>query len=117
MKKKYKIILLAVIVLFVFYIIYYFHQRDINKIGKENKGYAIKDNSIDYSGDRGEVNYKISFKYSNDSLDIYSVDFQSKNFLNYSTRVHGFLFYTKLKMFLGLFWFLVVAGRRSKKED
>ncbi|MEK6918315.1 MAG: alpha/beta hydrolase [Nanoarchaeota archaeon] len=66
----------------------------------ENKNkdrYYFKDNSFLYSQDRGNPIYEMSLKEENDSVAVYNVNFQSRNFLNYTTKVYGLLIMPKNK--------------------
>jgi hypothetical protein len=42
--------------------------------------------------DRGQPDYEISVKEVTDNYTVYNIDFQSRNFLNYTTRIYGLLF-------------------------
>jgi dienelactone hydrolase len=66
----------------------------------ENKNqdkYYFKDNSFSYSQDRGNPVYTLELKKENDSVEVYNINFQSRNFLNFTTKIYGLLIIPKNK--------------------
>jgi uncharacterized protein len=63
-----------------------------NKFGNV---YQYKGGTLRYSENRGKVDYKISFKFENESYKVYGVDFESRNFMYEQTRIYGLLFLPK----------------------
>jgi len=47
---------------------------------------------MSYSQDRGKVDYEIALNSTNGSINIYALNFESRPFINYSTRIYGLLF-------------------------
>lgn len=82
MKKK----ILVATIIFIFFvgIFFIFYKSPVN--------YSFNGNSFSYSANRPIPDYEISFNFANGSVNIYSVNFQSRNFMNYSTRIYGLLF-------------------------
>lgn len=64
---------------------------------KDYKGdpYKFKGNALDYSEDRGEVDYEVLTKNSNKSLNVYKLKFKSKPFLEEETIIYGLLYVPK----------------------
>ena len=89
MKIKKKHLKIAAIIVFLIFASF-LAVKYINK-----DPYSFKDNHFYYSKFRGFPEYKISLISHNDSLDIYAVNFESKPFLNYKTRIYSLLLLPK----------------------
>ena len=75
---------LLIILLVIFFFIFYNHKR-------ETYGY-----SSSYFN-RPAPDYKMSLNQTNGSVEIYSINFKSKDFLDYPTLIYGLLFIPKDK--------------------
>jgi len=81
MNKKIILILIAVLVLcFIFY---------LYKTPKET--YKFNSNSFTYSN-REKPLYQLFLKEKNNSCDIYNINFETRNFIEYKTKIYGLLF-------------------------
>ncbi|MBI3622992.1 alpha/beta hydrolase [Candidatus Pacearchaeota archaeon] len=109
MKKRNLYIVLALIFILLITIIYF-------SIESKNKDkYYFKGNTFSYSQNRGSPVYNISLKEENATYSIYRVNFESRNFLNYSTTIYGLLIMPKnIKNVPGL---ILLPGGAVKKES
>ena len=102
------------LILIVFFIslaaIIYFSAESKNK-----DKYYFGNNSFSYSKNRGSPVYNISLKEENTTYSTYKVNFESRNFLNYSTTIYGLLIMPKdIKNVPGL---ILLPGGSVKKES
>lgn len=86
MKKKKVIFALILIAAFagIFLFLFISYRNSVR--------YSFSGDSFLYDTGTNVPDYRISFNQTNGSVDIYNVDFQSRDFLNYSTRIYGLLF-------------------------
>ncbi|MFA6974267.1 MAG: alpha/beta hydrolase [Parcubacteria group bacterium] len=87
-KKTFYLVLVLLIILSV--ITAYFVIQNKNK-----DKYYFNGNSFSYSENRGNPDYNISLNETKDNLEIYNVNFDSKNFLDYKTKIYGLLIIPK----------------------
>ncbi|MEK6926638.1 MAG: alpha/beta fold hydrolase [Nanoarchaeota archaeon] len=67
-------------------------------VQNKNKGkYYFKENSFHYPKDRASPVYSISLKEEKDSINIYRINFESRNFLEYKTTIYSLLIVPKDK--------------------
>lgn len=59
--------------------------------------YQFKENKMYYSQNREKPDFNIFLNYTNDSTEVYSVNFKSRDFLNYSTTIYGLVFVPRNK--------------------
>ena len=59
---------------------------------KSRDPYSFKEDTLCYSQNRPSPIYEMSYNSTNDSIDLYNIKFQSKNFLQYNTTIYGLLF-------------------------
>lgn len=90
-KKTFYLVLILFFILII--ITAYFSIENKNK----NK-YYFKDNLFSYSKNRGDPIYTLSFKEEKDNLKIYRVNFESRDFLDYKTKIYGLLIIPKNKI-------------------
>ena len=90
MNKK-KILKLAIILVILLIIFGFF----INN--REKDPYEFKGNTLYYSQYRETPDYNIEFIGLNNTIEIYKINFESKNFLEYPTSIYGLLFIPKGK--------------------
>jgi len=64
---------------------------------KNKDKYSFQNNSFSYSKNRGDPVYTISLSQEKDNLKIYNVSFESRNFLEYKTKIYGLLIMPKEK--------------------
>lgn len=87
MKKKYLILAsFAVLVIVLIFI------RNSGVTSNPKSVYSFSINIMNYSQERGKPDYQISLKSVNDSVNVYAVNFTSRQFMNYSTRIFGLVF-------------------------
>ena len=82
--KKQNLKIIAIIIILVTVAYLYFN--------KSEEIYTFEGNKFHYSKDRGKPEYEIELLRTNDSIDLYKVNFPSRNFLNFSTRIYGLVF-------------------------
>ena len=88
-KRTLKLIFIALFILIIgYFIINYFIYKN---------PYQFNGDKLYYSENRGQTKYEISLLNSTGGLDIFSVNFFSKNFLQYETKIYGLLFMQKGK--------------------
>jgi uncharacterized protein len=95
---------LAVIAISVFIIIF------LNK-----DPYDFSGDKLHYSQNRGNANYEMKLINSTDKLYIYALNFKSKNFLQYETKIYSLLFMPKDKK--NIPGIVLLPGGGVKKED
>ena len=104
-KRNFIIIFIIIFLIIIAYFSIFYKQKD---------PYQFKENTLDYSKNRGKVDYEKILFQENKSFNIYKINFQSKNFLDYKTRIYGLLFMPKLnKKVPGLVY---LPGGGVKKE-
>ncbi|VVB78832.1 Serine aminopeptidase, S33 [uncultured archaeon] len=54
--------------------------------------YEFSGDTLYYSQDRGTPVYEMTFREQNGSVDVYNINFESRNFLDYKTKIYGLLF-------------------------
>jgi uncharacterized protein len=92
MKKKTKYFILILAFILIAVIIYFIIQNN-------NKDkYSFKDNSFSYSENRGNPVYTLNLKEEKENVLIYRVNFESRNFLDYQTKIYGLLIMPKNKI-------------------
>jgi len=84
MKKKTVLILFIILAIIAVYYIINFH--------KNKDTYEFKGNTFSYSENRGKADYEILSRNKNNSLDIYKVKFNSRDFLEEKAEIHGLIF-------------------------
>jgi len=57
--------------------------------------YSFKGDKMYYSENRGKPVYEMKLNSSNETFDIYNLDFQSRDFLAYPTKIYGLLLIPK----------------------
>jgi len=107
-KRTTKIISAAILLALVSIIFYLCFNSNQNP-------YQFKGNTLYYSKNRGAVSYNKTLIQQNTTFDIYKITFQSKNFLEYKTKIYGLLFMPKSKEKVPAFVYLPGGG--SKKEN
>lgn len=84
-------------------------------INRNKDPYQFKGNTLYYSEDRGETEYKILSEQENDSIKVYKINFTSKDFLENPAVIYGLLFIPKDKINIpGL---ILLPGGGMKKEQ
>ena len=84
MKKKTIVTLVIIIVIIsAYYIINFPKNKD---------PYEFKGNTFSYSENRGEADYEILSRNKNNSLNIYKIKFNSRNFLEEKSVIYGLVF-------------------------
>lgn len=107
-KKTFYVILIFFIVLVI--IATYFTIENKNK-----DKYYFKNNSFSYSENRGNPIYILSLKEEKDNLEIYRVNFESRDFQEYATKIYSLLIVPKNKTNVpGL---ILLPGGSVKKES
>jgi pimeloyl-ACP methyl ester carboxylesterase len=86
MKKTRIIVFLLISLIALFFIYSHFSSF------KKDEIYSTKGGKFFYSEKREVPKYQIIPKYKNESLEVFSVKFRSRDFLNYTTFVYGLLF-------------------------
>ena len=109
MKKK-KILwgLIAVLVVVGIFFFYYFMINNTTSISAADAVY--------YPSERGTPDYNMTFREQNGTIDIYTLNFKSKNFLNYSTEIYGLLFMPHDKENLSAIILLPGGGGTKEQE-
>ncbi len=113
MKKSAWIIIAVVVIVLIILLIAFFSSS--------KKVYSFKDDTFYYSQNR-PLDYNLALKerdYQNSSCDLYSVNFQSRDFLDYKTHIYGFIFIpnnnkTANQVFPGL---VLLPGGNMPKES
>jgi len=72
-------------------------QNSMNNTYENANIYSYNNGTMTYAQDRGIPEYHISFNHSNETFDVYNIDFMSRNFINYTTHIYGLLFLPKNK--------------------
>jgi hypothetical protein len=85
--KKKTVLIILLIATFSVILFLFFH--------KPSSIYQFKDDTFYYSQNRGVLNYSLSLNHTDNSLEVYNVNFKSRNFINYETRIYGLLFKPK----------------------
>lgn len=83
MKKRYLIVLVVLVILLIPFIFFVKNRY--------KDPYQFKGNILYYSEDR-QTNYEVLSKQENNSIELYKIKFQSKNFLEEKTEIYGLLF-------------------------
>lgn len=110
MKKKTFYAILAVVMIVIFVLIY------ITIENKNKDKYYFKDNSFSYSQSRGNPVFIMTLKEQDGNLSIYRVDYESRNFVNYNTKIYGlFIIPTNAKNVPGLV--LLPGGSVTKESE
>lgn len=105
-KKNYLKIVIFLLVLILVALYFYSPSRE---------EYFVKDGEFHYSQNREKVDYKISLLSENDTFEVYKLDFNSANFLEYSTRIYALLFLPKTDKDVPAYVYLPGGG--MKKEQ
>lgn len=85
-------------------------------IGGGKEIYQFEGNTLDYSENRGKVDYKTSLRFEDKNYEVYNVDFQSGNFMNEQTRIYGLLFLPKSKNKVPGLVFLPGGGMKKEQR-
>lgn len=102
LKKKHIKISLIVFIVAVILALIIFIPHSVKQTNTLNNSqnvniYSYNNGTMTYSENRGVPKYHLSFNHSNETFDIYNVDFASRNFINYTTHIYGLLFLPKNK--------------------
>jgi len=105
-KRTIKIAFLLFIIILAAFLTYRFFTKN---------HYQFKVDTFHYSKYRKTPEYSMSLKESNSSFDVYTINYISKNFLSYETKIYGLLFMPKLQAKVpGI---VLLPGGGVKKED
>lgn len=105
-KRTVKIALFGLAIIAALWLAYFYQNRN---------PYSFEGASFSYSQDRGKADYQISLKSENSTFDVYGINFKSRNFLSYETRIYGILLMPKgSKNVPGL---VLLPGGGVKKES
>lgn len=108
MKIKKSSLLIIVLMSIAIAIFYFYNSQPIDS-------YSFRDDKFSYSENRGKPDYQISLTNSTATLNIYAINFQSRNFMQYPTRIYALLFMPKEgKDFPGIIY---LPGGGMKKEQ
>jgi hypothetical protein len=106
-KKKYvKYGFLVIVLIIASYFTYGYFTKD---------PYQVKGDTLSYSKYRGKPEFSLVLKQKNESYDVYSVIFKSRNFLTYETKIYGLLFMPHKENAPGLV--LLPGGGVSKESE
>ena len=83
-KRTLKIIIVVILLIIAFFLIRPFF--------KAKDPYQFKGDKLYYSEKRGKPDFDMSLMAKNDTFDLYKVNFVSRNFLEYPTKIYGLLF-------------------------
>ncbi len=88
-KKSYAIyFIITVAILAVSYFIY---------VNNNVKVYQFEGNTLNYAQQRGKATYEMSLKEENESYKIYRLKYDSRPFMNFSTKIYGLFYMPKNK--------------------
>lgn len=87
MKKNIKVILGVVLIVLVILLIFYYFNHN-----QQKAVYSYSNDTFSYSSNRPMPDYVMNFKSHNGSYDVYTINFQSRNFTTYPTRIYGLVF-------------------------
>lgn len=104
-KRTLKIFLLALLLMASVYFFYKWYNKD---------PYQFEGNALYYSTHRGKPKYEISLLSKNDSFEIYKINFETRNFLDYKTKIFGLLFMPNKGNVPGI---VLLPGGGVKKEE
>lgn len=88
-KKRNVYILLVIFVVLIVYLMF-----NLVIFGKE-KDFVFKDNKFSYSQERPRAEFILKYNGSVDGVNQYEINFASRNFLEYKTRIYGLYFVPK----------------------
>jgi hypothetical protein len=97
------IVIIAVVLFFLFY--------------KPTSIYQFKDDTFYYSQNRGVPDYILSLNRTENSFEVYNVNFKSRNFMNYETRIYGLLFKPKSNFSSSVPGLVLLPGGAVTKES
>lgn len=89
------IMLFAVILLISITVLFLTNKTNTNETSTNKNIYSYYNGSMSYSQDREIPKFKKSFNHSEESYDVYNIDFTSRNFINFTTHIYGLLFMPK----------------------
>jgi len=87
-RRTLKYMFVLILILLLVYLVSQYLKKD---------QYTFKDSRFSYSENKGKPSYEILLRSSNETFDMYSVNFKSRDFMDYETKIYGRLFMPKGK--------------------
>ena len=87
-KPIFNLVMLILIIVLTSYFIYNYYYKD---------SYQFEGDTLKYTKFRGKTTYNMSLKEENEYFKIYNLNYDSRPFLNFSTKIYGLLFMPKGK--------------------